>query len=89
MPLVSPFECLLPASIKSKAALRRYTETYTEKDLGNDAFDIITDSNFWKDIDLVHELLGSIDEILKMFESGEAHLGHVLNRWIDILKYLQ
>jgi Protein of unknown function (DUF 659) len=80
---------LIDSVIRSKTALRRYTETYTEKDLGNNAFDIITDSNFWKDVDLVHELLRPIDEALKMSESSEAHLGHVLNRWMDILKHLQ
>jgi hypothetical protein len=37
---------------------------------------------------MMRELLKPTDELLKMSESGKAHLGHVLNRWKDLLRHL-
>ena len=80
---------LINSVIKSKLALRRYGEMYTEKDIDEKAYDAITDSNFWRDVDLIRELLEPIDEGLKMSESSKTHLGHVLHRWMNFLKHLQ
>jgi hypothetical protein len=40
-------------------------------------------------LEALRELLQPIDERLRMSESGKSHLGHVLNRWADILKTLR
>lgn len=78
--------------LRSKEALRKYAEKVQDVDikkLGNSAHTIIKDVDFWRDLDVLHELLEPIDEQLKMSESSKGHLGQVLQRWIEILKHLK
>jgi Protein of unknown function (DUF 659) len=80
---------LISSLLRSKAALRKYIDDHESKDLGYNAYEYIADRNFWRDLDIMRELLEPIDEHLKMSESGRGHLGLVLHRWIDILKHLK
>jgi hypothetical protein len=50
--------------------------------------EVIKDRDFWVKLEALRELLQPIDECLRMSESGKSHLGHVLNRWADILNTL-
>jgi len=80
---------LISSLLRSKVALRKYVDDREPKDLGYNAYEYISDRNFWRDLDIMRELLEPIDEHLKMSESSKGHLGLVLDRWIDILKHLK
>jgi hypothetical protein len=83
---------LVHSVLRSKEALRKYAEKVQDVDvkkLSNNALAIIKDVDFWRDLDILHELLEPIDEQLKMSESSKGHLGQVLQRWIEILKHLK
>jgi Protein of unknown function (DUF 659)/hAT family C-terminal dimerisation region len=84
---------LILSILKNKDALKRYVLEYgslpaseRNKQL---AIDAITDKEMWVQLEALRELLQPIDECLRMAESGKSHLGHVLNRWADILKHLR
>ena len=79
---------LISSLLRSKDALRRYAEVHKVKDLGHDAFEYICDNAFWAELEILHEILKPIDEKLKMSESSKSHLGHVMNRWNDIVDHL-
>ena len=83
---------LIYSVLRSKEALRKYAEKVQDTDvktLGSNVLAIIKDVNFWRDLDILRELLESIDEQLKMSESSKGHLGQVLQRWIEMLKHLK
>ena len=79
---------LISSLLRSKDALRRYAEVHKAKDLGHDAFEYICDNTFWAELEILREILKPIDEKLKMSESSKSHLGHVMNRWNDIVDHL-
>jgi len=84
---------LVHSLLRSKDAIKRYAFEYesfpASERLKQAAFEAITDKDFWTNLEALRELLQPIDERLRMSESGKSHLGHVLNRWKDILKHLE
>src|SRR4030095_3554064 len=85
---------LISSVLRSKAVLRQYAEKVQEEDMKDNALitaaiAIIKDADFWRDLDILRELLEPINEKLKMSESSKGHLGHVLQRWIEILRHLK
>jgi len=83
---------LIHSVLRSKEALRKYAEKVQDADvkkLGSNVYAIIKDADFWRDLDILRELLEPIDEQLKMSESSKGHLGQVLQRWVEILKHLK
>jgi Protein of unknown function (DUF 659)/hAT family C-terminal dimerisation region len=83
---------LIHSVLRSKEALRKYAENVRDADvkrLGTKVHAIIKDADFWRDLDILRELLKPIDELLKMSESSKGHLGQVLQRWIEMLKHLK
>jgi len=83
---------LITSLLKNKDALKRYVGAYEDfpakQRIKQPVIDTIMNRNFWNELELMRELLQPIDERLKMSESGKSHLGHVLNRWMDLLKHL-
>ena len=84
---------LIQSLLKSKDAIKRYALEYQSlpesERLKQAALDIIMDKDIWIKLEVLRELLQSIDERLRMSESGKSHLGHVLYHWKDILKHLR
>ena len=84
---------LVESVLKSKDALKRYVCDYEDlpanKRIKQPVIDIIKQREFWNGLELMRELLKPMDVLLKMSESGQSHLGHVLNRWMDFLKHLR
>jgi hypothetical protein len=83
---------LITSLLKNKDALKRCVGDYEDfppkQRIKQPVIDTIMDWDFWNELELMRELLQPIDERLKMSESGKSHLGHVLNRWMDLLKHL-
>ena len=85
---------LVQSLLKSKDAIKRYALEYRSlpaaERLKQPALDAIMDKELWIKLEAMQELLQpSIDERLRMSESGKSHLGHVLHRWKDLFKHLR
>jgi hAT family C-terminal dimerisation region len=84
---------LVSSLLKSKDSVKHYDQLFKtvakSERLKNVVMDIIKDRDFWVKLEALRELLQPIDERLRMSKSGKSHLGHVLNRWADILKTLR
>jgi hypothetical protein len=80
---------LVNSLLRSKQALRNYIDNHESKGLPYNAYEYISDRDFWSDLEILRELLEPIDTQLKMSESSNGHLGLVLGRWIKILKHLK
>lgn len=80
---------LFKSILRNKEALRQFTYEYPAVKLPYDAVSYINSTIFWVELEGIVELLEPIDEILRMSESGAAHLGMVLDRWLSILSHLK
>src|SRR5271155_5396656 len=84
---------LIRSLLESKDALKRYAHEFGDlpanKRLKQTVIDILRDRGFWLALEPLRELLQPLDEALKMSESGNSHLGHVLPRWITITEHLK
>lgn len=84
---------LVESLINSKDAVRSYAINFRtlppSQRLKRAAMDAIMDRHLWVRLEALRELLKPIDERLRMSESGKSHLGHVLDRWGEILKHLR
>jgi hypothetical protein len=83
---------LIRSLLDSKDALKRYAHDFGDlppsKRLKTAVIDILKDRAFWTSLETLRELLQPLDEALKMSESGNSHLGHVLPRWMGIAEHL-
>ena len=84
---------LIQSVLNSKDALKRYAHEFGDlparKRLNQASIDILRDPSFWRSLEPLRELLQPLDEALRMSESGNSHLGHVLPRWMDIAEHLE
>ena len=83
---------LIQSILKSKDALKRYASDYgdlpAKERIKRSAIDAIRSRDFWMQLESIRELLQPLDEELKKSESGKSHLGHVLSRWLSMLRHL-
>ena len=83
---------LIRSFLESKDSLKCYAHDFGDlppsKRLKTAVIDILRDKAFWSSFETLRELLQLLDEVLKMSESGNSHLGHVLLRWMDIAEHL-
>jgi hypothetical protein len=77
----------LQSLLNNKEALQEYTELYDDK-LPYDVYPLIKSRSFWFRVEGLRELLRPLNVALKMSESHGTHLGHVLDRWKNILSHL-
>ena len=81
----------------TKSALQHYTLDPRAKfvvcsDKNNDQMNnldtgiikLILDHEFWRDVEIIYQILQPVHEVQKMSESCKSHLGHVLSRWNSI-----
>lgn len=84
---------LIRSLLDSKDALKRYAHEYGDlpatKRLKTEVINILKDREFWSSLESLREVLQPLDEALKMSESGNSHLGHVLPRWMAIAEHLK
>jgi hypothetical protein len=71
---------------RCKDALRAYANDSqrVKSDLRDNAGQTLKNPSFWAGLDQLNDILKPIDELLRIPESGKAHLGTVLARWKTI-----
>ena len=84
---------LILSLINNKDALKRYAHEFGDlpatKRIKQSALVVIKDKDFWAALELMRELLQPLDEALRMSESTDSNLGHVLPRWMAIAEHLK
>ena len=78
---------LLDGLFRSKAAIQRYAIRF--KDMPKDVLDIILSSEFWANLEALRVILKPLDDALRMSESNQSTLAHVVSRCNTILEHLE
>jgi hypothetical protein len=80
---------LVSSVYKNKDALRMYCYQYAgENVMSQEILTKLVSPAFWTSVEMFKELLEPLDEAIRMSESGNSHLGHVLRRWAEIMSHL-
>ena len=56
--------------------------------MSKDILDIILSSEFWANLEALRVILKPLDNALRMSESNQSTLAHVVSRWNTILEHL-
>jgi hypothetical protein len=75
--------------IRTKTALQRYAldsraNFAVKRNQPDGDIKLILSHDFWRDVEIVHQILQPAYEVQKKSESCKSHLGHVLARWDSI-----
>jgi hAT family C-terminal dimerisation region len=81
---------MIHSLLRTKTALQRYAldsrANFPVKpnQPDGDLIRLILSHDFWRDVEIVHQVLQPVHEVQKKSESGKSHLGHVIARWNSI-----
>ncbi|KAN0072862.1 Ribonuclease H-like domain containing protein [Elaphomyces granulatus] len=81
---------MIHSLLRTKTALQRYAldsrANFPVKpnQPDGDLIRLILSHDFWRDVEIVHQVLQPVHEVQKKSESSKSHLGHVIARWNSI-----